>query len=164
MNRLWKPALFFLFALLLALLINMPAARLFGIVGTPDNIRVFQPQGKLLSGRVAGLEVNRFLLRDIEYEADLSCLPGFSVCYRITNPYGSLLARYQPLSGNIELTRVKIEFPLQDLDRIPVRVLLQPTGKLLLNLDRVSIDRDKLVDLNGFLVWKDAGLAGEDIN
>ena len=35
---------------------------------------------------------------------------------------------------------------------------------LQLNLDSVSIVRDKLADLEGTLVWKDAGLAGEDIN
>jgi hypothetical protein len=79
------------------------------------------------------------------------------------NPYGSLQLRHEPLAGSTELTQVNIEYPLQDLSRIS-GVLMQPAGKLQLNLDSVLIVKDKLADLNGTLVWKDAGLAGEDIN
>ncbi|MCH7880128.1 MAG: type II secretion system protein N [Proteobacteria bacterium] len=163
MRKLWKPALFFVLVLLAALLINMPLAHLLGVVRMPDNIRIFQPQGSLISGRIGGIEINQFLLRDLEYEADLSCLLTLGVCYQVLNPYGSLQVRHEPLAGSTELTQVKIEYPLQDLTRMP-GVLMQPAGRLQLNLDSVLIVQDKLADLNGTLVWKDAGLAGEDIN
>lgn len=163
MRKLWKPALFFVLVLLAALLINMPLAHLLGVVRMPDNIRIFQPQGSLISGRIGGIEINQFLLRDLEYEADLSCLLTLEVCYQVLNPYGSLQVRHKPLAGSTELTRVKIEYPLRDLTRMP-GVLMQPAGRLQLNLDSVLIVQDKLADLSGTLVWKDAGLAGEDIN
>ncbi|MEE8365305.1 MAG: type II secretion system protein N [Gammaproteobacteria bacterium] len=163
MRKLWKPALFFVLVLLAALLINMPLAHLLGVVRMPDNIRIFQPQGSLISGRIGGIEINQFLLRDLEYEADLSCLLTLGVCYQVLNPYGSLQVRHEPLAGSTELTQVKIEYPLQDLTRMP-GVLMQPAGRLQLNLDSVLIVQDKLADLSGTLVWKDAGLAGEDIN
>lgn len=164
MSRLWKPVLFFVLVLLAALLINMPLTHLLGIVKMPANIRIYQPQGSLISGRIGGIEINRFMLRDLEYEADLSCLLTLGVCYQVSNPYGSLQVRHEPLAGSTELTQVNIEFPLQDLSRMLGRILIQPAGMLQLNLDSVSIVRDKLADLEGTLVWKDAGLAGEDIN
>jgi hypothetical protein len=163
MKKLWKPALFFVLVLLAALLINMPLAHLLGVVRMPDDIRIFQPQGSLISGRIGGIEINQFLLRDLEYEADLSCLLTLGVCYQVLNPYGSLQVRHKPLAGSTELTRVKIEYPLRDLTRMS-GVLIQPAGRLQINLDSVLIVQDKLADLNGTLVWKDAGLADEDIN
>lgn len=164
MTRYWKPTLFFVFALLIALLINMPVAFLLGLVNLPDNIKVFQPQGNLLSGRFGGVEVNQILLRDLEYKADLSCLLTFGLCYQVSNPYGSLMARFEPLSRITELTQVKIEFPLQDIENLTAMALMRPSGKLQLNLVRVLIDRDKLAELNGTLAWLDAGIAGESIN
>ncbi len=164
MSKYWKPALFFVLALLLALAINMPVAFILGFVEMPDNIRVFQPRGSLLSGRIGGLEINRYLLRNLEYEAQWSCLVTLGLCYRISNSYGSLQARHQPLSRNTELTHVSIEFPLQDLDRMTGGLLIQPAGKIQLNLDKVLINQDKLAELDGVLIWVDAGIAGEDIN
>ena len=164
MARIWKPAVFFLLALILALAINMPVAFILGFVQLPNNIKVYNPQGTLLSGHVRGLELNQFLIRDLEYDAKLSCLFNLSLCYQISNSYGSLLARYLPLSLNSELTQVDIEFPLEDLDNIPGGLLVQPKGSLQLKLDKVLLVQDKLAELTGMVVWVDAGIVGEDIN
>ena len=117
MAKLWKPALFFLLALTLALTINMPVALVLDFVKMPDNIRVFQPRGSLLSGRFGGVEINQYLIRNLEYEAQLSCLLSLGLCYQASNAYGSLQVRHQPFSLDTELTQVNIEFPLEDLDR-----------------------------------------------
>ena len=164
MARLWKPSLFFVLVLSLALLINMPTAFLLGFVRLPDNLRVFQPRGSLISGHLNGFELNQFLIRDLEYQLELGCFITLSLCYRVENPYGSLQAKYQFLSRSTELTKVDIEFPLQDFNQQSNNLLMQPGGKLQLNLDRVLIDRDKLADLNGVLVWIEAGLADQDID
>ncbi len=164
MTRLWKPGLFFLLCLLVALLINMPLGQLLGIVKIPGNIRVFQPEGSLISGRIDGIDINQLLIQDLEYEANLRCLLSLGLCYQVSNPYGSLQVRYDPIAGSTELTQVNLEYPLQDLNRMMGTVLVQPTGLLQINFDSVMIVQDKLNDINGTLVWKDAGLAGEDIN
>ncbi len=164
MKSVWKPALFFVFCLGITLLINTPAGHLVARLKIPENITISPLQGSLFKGRTDTLGVNQLTIHDLEYQFKLSCLITASLCYQIDFDRGSALIRFVPITGSIEVSQLNIELSMSDLTGLPNKLLIQPSGSLILRSDNLKFMQAKLIDIDAVVVWKNAGIAGEDIN
>ena len=164
MKSAWKPALFFAFCLLFALLLNTPAGHLLAQVKVPDRVKIFQLKGSLFQGRVDTLIVNQLVIEDLEYDLDFSSLITASLCYRLNYPDGSLLVRFAPISGSLELSRLDAGLSMSNLAGLTDQLVVKPAGNIRMISDRLIFEQGKLADIDAVLVWKNAGIAGEDIN
>ena len=164
MKAAWKPALFFVFILIIALAVNMPVRHLVAWINIPTGVRVLQLQGNLFAGQVGTLLVNQLVIRDLEYRVDSSCLRNASLCYRLNFTGGSALIRYMPLSRSIEVSQLDAELSISNLGGMADQLLIKPSGSLYLSSPRLIFTQGRLADIDALVVWKEAGIAGEDIN
>jgi len=164
LKAVWKPALFFLVCLVIALLINMPVNQLLAQVSIPDKVKISRLQGTVFKGQAGELVVNQFPLRQLEYQADLSCLLTASLCYRIDFEDGTAMLSFNPVSKAIEITGFEADIPMQRLAAMSNQLLVSPSGSLKLKTDNLVIRQGKLVDVGGTVIWKNAGIVGEDFD
>ncbi len=158
----WKPALFFLFCLVIALLINLPVSLLLAQVKLPDHISVSHLRGTAFNGAASELLVNAYPIRQLEYQAELSCLLTASLCYRLKFEDGTARLRLEPISNTIEITGLDADIPMQRLNQLSNQLLVSPSGNLKLDVDRLAIKQGKLADISAIAIWQDAGIIGED--
>jgi general secretion pathway protein N len=164
LKAVWKPALFFLVCLVIALLINMPVSQLLAQVNIPDNVKISRLQGTVFNGQTGELVVNQFPIRQLEYQADLSCLLTARLCYRIDFEDGTAMLSFSPVSKTIEITGFEADIPMQSLAAMSNQLLVSPSGSLRLKTDNLTIRQGKLVDINGTAIWRNAGIVGEDFD
>ena len=164
MKAVWKPALFFVLLLIITLLINMPARHLVARLKIPTGVKISQLQGSLLEGQVGVLTVNQLIIRDLKYAIDSSCLLSASLCYQLIFSGGSMLIRYIPISGAVEVSGLDIELSMSNLNVGADKLFFKPSGSLYLSSQKLIFVQGKLVDIDALVVWKEAGIAGEDIN
>jgi len=164
MKAVWKPALLFVFLLIITLLVNMPVQHLLARINMPSAVKVSQLQGNLLGGQVGTLMINQLIIRDLEYQVDGSCLLSASLCYQINFSGGSVSIRYLPVTGSTEVSQLDAELSISNLGGLADRWLFKPSGSLYLSSPRVLFTRGRLADIDAVVVWKEAGIAGEDIN
>jgi len=164
LKAVWKLALFFLVCLVIALLINMPVSQLLAQVTIPDKVRISRLQGTVLKGQAGELVVNQFPIRQLEYQADFSCLLTASLCYRIDFKDGTAVLSFNPVSNSIQVTGLEADIPIQSLAAMSSQLLVSPSGSLGLKTDNLTIKQGKLVDIGGTAIWKNAGIVGEDFD
>ena len=164
MKEIWKPTLLFVFCLVIFLAINIPVTLILKQVTLPNNIKLDGVKGKLTSGQIAAVYANDFPIRDIYYEADLSCLLTLHVCYQINYQNGKANISFNPLSNNVDIEQLDIEYSMAELAPLMNQLLVKPTGELSLEFDQVSIQQNKIRNIDGLAIWSNAGVAGEDIN
>jgi hypothetical protein len=164
MKLIWKPALFFVFCLLVTLLINMPVGHLISKIEMPAGVKMSQLQGSLSQGRAASLVVNQFIIQDLEYTFDISCLITLGLCYRLEFEDGSALIRYAPINGSIKVSQADIAISMNNLMTVSDQLLVKPAGSLQLRSDNLKFIAGKLADIDATVVWKNAGIQGEDID
>ena len=164
LKAVWKPALFFLVCLVIALLINMPVSQLLAQVTIPDKLKISRLQGTVFKGQAGELVVNQFPIRQLEYRIDLSCLLTASLCYRIDFEDGTAMLSFNPVSNSIQVTGFEADIPMQSLDAMSNQLLVSPSGSLGLKTDNLTIRQGKLVDISGTAIWKNAGIVGEDFD
>ena len=162
-GKLWKFALFFLLCLVIALLFNLPIQQVLPYVRLPDTVRLAGIDGTIVGGKAQEININRFPLRDIEYRYMPSCIPLLKICYRIDYSQGKLQVAYDLLNGDTEVTGVRIEYPVEDLTRHMPGLIVQPIGRLELEIDEMAIVAGKPTALNGTLIWRDFGLDDDHI-
>jgi hypothetical protein len=160
----WKPAVFFLFCLVIALLINMPVSLLLAQVKVPDNIRISGLQGTAFNGQVNELLVNQISIRQLKYQFDFSCLLAASFCYRLNFEDGTAILGFEPISKKIRISELNADIPMQKLSVLSNQLLVSPSGSLRLEIANLAVKQGKLVDISGIATWKDAGIMGEDFN
>jgi len=164
MFRIWKYTLFFLLCLVVALLFNLPVQQVLPYVQLPPNLQVVGVDGSILKGSAAELRIDDFPIRDIRYRYMPSCIAKLKVCYHIRYKRGDIRVAYDVLNGDSEVSRSEIEYPVADLLRLlPNPALVKPTGRLKLHIDDLSMQQDKLVSVNGKLIWRNLGLDDEGI-
>lgn len=163
-QSIWKPALFFVFCLIIALLINTPVGHLMAQVKIPDEIKVSPLQGTLFEGQADTIIVNQFIIQDLEYQFKISCLITASLCYQIDFADGSALIRFVPITGSIQVSHLDIELSMSNLTGLSNQLLIKPTGSLNLSSEKLKFSQGKLVDIDAVVVWKNAGIAGDDIS
>jgi len=159
MLRLWKYTLFFLLCLVLALLINLPAKHVLPYVKLPPTVRLTGIDGNLFSGSIAEVYFDDFPMRGIRYSYMPSCIPMLKVCYHIDYDEGQVQLAYDALNGDSEVSNSRVEYPVTTLlALLPTPALVKPTGRLQLEIDDMSVQQNKLISVNGKLIWRDLGL------
>ena len=164
MKAVWKPALLFVFLLIITLLINMPVQHLLARINMPAAVNVIQLQGNLLGGQVGTLMINQIIIRDLDYQIESACLLSASLCYQLNFSGGSASIRYLPVTGSTEVSRLDAELSLSNLGGLTDQWLIKPSGSLYLSSPRLLFTQGRLTDIDAVVVWKEAGIAGEDIN
>ena len=112
LKAVWKPILFFLVCLVIALLINMPARLVLNQVQIPDNLQISRLQGTLFSGEVGELRIGPLPINQLTYGIDLSCLLTAAVCYQLAFEDGRVKAGFEPISQTIRLSQLDAELPI----------------------------------------------------
>ena len=164
MLKLWKFSLFFLLCLVLALLINLPIQHVLPYVKLPPTVQLAGIDGNLLKGKAREVTINEFPIRGIQYRYLPSCIPLLKVCYQIDYDQGQVQVAYDVLNGDTEISRTRVEYPVARLlALLPTPALVNPTGRLQLEIDDMSMQQNTLVAVNGNLIWRDLGLDDDGI-
>jgi hypothetical protein len=164
LKAVWRPALFFLVCLAIALLINTPARLVLNQLQTPDNLKISRLQGTLFSGEVGELRIGQLPINQLVYRIDLSCLLTAAVCYQLAFEDGMVRIAFQPISQTISLSEVDAEFPVQQLAALGNQLLVRPSGSLRIESDVITMRQGKLVEIEALATWTAAGIIGEDFN
>jgi hypothetical protein len=164
MLKLWKFTLFFLLCLVVALLINLPIQQVLPYVKLPATVQLAAIDGNLLKGRAGEVKINEFPIRGIQYRYMPSCIPLLKVCYQFDYDQGQVQLAYDVLNGDTEISRTSVEYPVARLlALLPMPALVIPTGRLQLEIDDMSTQQNKLVAVNGKLIWRDLGFDDDGI-
>ena len=159
MYILWKYTLIVLLCLTVALLFNLPVQHLLPYVQLPPSMQLAGVDGTVLKGKASELRISDFPLRGIRYRYMPSCIPLLKICYHVVYNRGEIQVAYDLLHGDSEVSRSEIEYPVADLLRLlPDEAPANPSGRLQLRIDDLSMQADKLVAINGRLIWIDLGL------
>jgi len=164
MYTFWKYTILVLLCLTVALLLNTPVQHVLPYVQLPPSMRLAGVDGTLLKGKASELRINDFPLRGIRYRYMPSCIPMLKICYHVVYNRGEIRVAYDLLNGDSEVNRSEIEYPVADLLRLlPDDAPVNPSGRLQLRIDDLSMQADKLVAVKGRLIWSDMGLNDEGI-
>jgi len=155
---------FFLLCLCFGLILNMPVTHLLAQVKLPPNIRLSGVDGSILHGQIHRLSIDRVLIDNIDYEARTSCLFSLQVCYWLDFDQGHGHISANIIDQSLGLEDFQIEYPLANLSAYADKLLVQPSGNLLVDVDSMSVMDNKLQDISGKALWQEAGVAGESIN
>lgn len=164
MKKIWKPTLFFVFCLAIFLIVNLPVTLILKQVTLPNNIKLQGVKGQVTSGHIIAVYANNFPIRDINYEADLSCLLTLNVCYQIIYQNGQAYISFNPLTNNTVIEQLDVEYLMAELAPLMNQLLVKPTGELSLKFNQISLKQNKISNIDGLAIWNNAGVAGEDIN
>lgn len=164
MKNIWKFSLFFVFCLLIGLLINLPVGHVLARVKIPEQIFISHLTGTLFEGQADTLVVNQVVFQNPEYKFNISCLITLSLCYQLKSTDGSAQVRFVPVDQSIEVSGLDVEISMSNLAGVSDQLLIKPSGSLYLSSDKVKFQQGQLTDIDAVLVWKNAGIAGEDID
>ena len=163
-QSIWKPALFLVIFLIIALLINTPVGHLMARVKIPDGVKISPLQGTIFKGQADTVVVNQLIINGLEYRFKISCLITANLCYQINFIDGSALIRFSPIEGSIKVSQLDTELSMSNLSGLSSQLLVQPTGSLNLKANRLIFMQGRLVDIDAAVVWRNAGIMGDDIN
>ena len=164
MFKIWRFTLFFLLCLTLALLFNLPIQQVLPHVQLPPSVQLAGVDGNVLQGRAQELRINDFPVRGLSYRYMPSCIPKLKVCYHVAYDEGEIQLAYDLLNGDTEVSRSEIEYPVARLlPLMPNPLLVKPAGRLQLQIDELSMQQEKLVSVNGKLIWREFGLDDDGI-
>jgi hypothetical protein len=169
MYRFWiftllKLTLIALLGVAVALLFNLPVQRVLPYVQLPPSMRLAGIDGTVLKGKASELRISGFPLRGIRYRYMPSCIPLLKVCYHVVYNRGEIRVAFDLLNGDSEVSQSKIDYPVADLLRLlPDEPPANPSGRLQLRIDDLSMQGDKLVAVKGRLIWSDMGLNDDGI-
>jgi hypothetical protein len=164
MNKIWKPTLFFMFCLTIFIVIKFPIAMILKQVELSNDIKLYGVRGQITSGHIAAAYTNNFPIRDINYEADLSCLLTLQVCYQINYQNGMANISFSPLTNTTVIEQLDVEYTMAELTPLMNQLLVKPTGELNLKIEKMDLNQNKISHINGLAIWSNAGVVGEDIN
>ena len=155
----WRYTLFFLLCLTIALLLNLPVQQVLPHVQLPPTVQLAGVDGSILKGRAQEIRIDGFPVRSLRYRYMPSCIPLLKLCYQLDYEQGDLQLGYDLLNGDTEVSGSEIEYPVSDLlGLMPSPALVKPTGRLQLNVEDLSMQQNKLVSVNGQLIWRDLGI------
>ena len=159
MIKAWRLTLFFLLCLTLALLFNLPVQQVLPHVQLPSNVQLAGVDGSVLKGSANEIRVDGFPVRSLRYRYMPSCIPKLKLCYHLAYEQGEVQLAYDVLNGDTEVSRSDIEYPVTELLKLmPAPALVKPSGRLQLLIDDLSLEQDRLLAVNGKLIWRDLGL------
>ena len=129
-----------------------------------NDIKLYGVRGQITSGHIAAAYTNNFPIRDINYEADLSCLLTLQVCYQINYQNGMANISFSPLTNTTVIEQLDVEYTMAELAPLMNQLLVKPTGELNLKIEKIGLNQNKISHINGLVIWSNAGVVGEDIN
>ena len=155
--------LLFVLSLALGLLINTPARQILRFASLPDTLVMQGLQGTLRAGRIQQLGYQGLLFSDLGYRLQPGCLFRLAMCYRVVTAAGELDLELQTslLSGSFSVLESRLRLGEEAFSAVP-GLLIQPRGDLVIDIERLTIEQQKLQDLTGRISWNRAGLQGEE--
>lgn len=156
--------LLFVFSLLVFAVVNMPVQQLFRFVAPPPGLVIEGLDGRIHGGRLRRLEYQGLGFDEVSYRLRPQCLLWLAVCYRLTSASGDLNLRlsWSPISG-LRIEQGRVRQPMARLRPLMGSLLIQPTGALELQIDRLVLNRGRLGELEGHVIWRQAGIEGEKL-
>jgi len=164
MKAIWKPTLFFVSCLAIFLIINVPVGLILKHVNLPKNVILYAVKGQITSGHIAVAYVNDFPVRDINYTADLSCLLTLHICYQISYQNGKANILFNLLTNNTAVEKLDVNYSMVELAPLMDQLLVKPKGELNLKFNQINIIQNKVANINGLAIWRNAGVVGEGFN
>ena len=159
MSILWRYTLIFLLCMTVVMLFGVSVQKVLPYVRLPPSIQLAGVDGTVLKGKVSELRISGFPLREVRYRYMPSCIPMLKICYHVVYKRGEIRLAYDLLHGDSEASHGEIEYPVADLLKLlPVEAPTNPLGSLQLRIDDLSMQADKLVSINGSLIWNGLGL------
>jgi hypothetical protein len=141
------------------MLFSVPVQKVLPHVRLPPSMQLAGVDGTVLKGKVSELRVSGFPLRGVRYRYLPSCLPMLKICYHVVYNRGEIRLAYDLLHGDSEASHSEIEYQVVELLRLlPVEAPANPSGSLQLRIDDLSMQADRLVSINGSLIWNGMGL------
>ncbi len=158
----WIITAFFI-ALLLSLLVNMPARQLLRVVKLPPRLHIAGLSGSITKARIERLTYRQFSLRQLQLRWQPGCLFQLAICYRASSSDQRLLAnvRLQPITGVVSLQHSRIGLSATLLHDVST-LLIKPRGRFDIVVDQLDAHQGKLKQVAGHIVWHQAGIEGED--
>jgi hypothetical protein len=151
--------LIFLLCMAVVMLFSVPVQKVLPHVRLPPSMQLAGVDGTVLKGKVSELRVSGFPLRGVRYRYLPSCLPMLKICYHVVYNRGEIRLAYDLLHGDSEASHSEIEYQVVELLRLlPVEAPANPSGSLQLRIDDLSMQADRLVSINGSLIWNGMGL------
>ncbi len=159
----WHYILFFVLALLLALIFTLPVQVVLSRIDLPKDIRLSDVDGTLLKGKARQVKLHGFPMKSVTYRYRPSCIALFKVCYRIRYRRGKIDIAFDPANGAVEISHAKINYAAKELvvhfPDLPVR----PSGRLELVINDLLVVDGKPTKLAGKMIWRGLGLDDEGI-
>lgn len=155
--------LFFLISLVIALVFNMPLVHVLARVELPKEVRLGNFDGSLLNGKVDVVEVNRLQATGVEYQYVVDCLLSLQWCYHLDMDQGSANISANPLDQSLVISDSILSYPISEVLALGPPLLVNPTGEIEVEIERMSVKQRKVKLSSGLLTWKNAGVAGESI-
>jgi hypothetical protein len=163
LGKIWKFTLFFLLCLFVALLFNLPIQQVLPHVTLPQTVRLAGIDGTIVDGKAREIRINDFPIQNVRYSYQPSCIPLLKVCYRIDYDQGRLQAAYDLLNGDTEINDLRIVYPVSEVVAYVPNLLVNPTGRVELLVDEVSMVAGRPAALAGKLVWRDLGIDNDGV-
>jgi hypothetical protein len=169
MTKIWKISLFFVFCVAISIMVNLPVALILKQVSLPNDVKIYGVKGQVTSGHIEVVYANNFPIHDINYEINLSCLLTLHVCYQINYLNGKANISFNPLTNSAVIEQFDVEYSMAELGPLMSQLLVKPTGEVNLTFSQISVDytnvdQVKIGNIDGQVVWSNAGVEGEDIN
>jgi len=132
-------------------------------VRLPDTVQLTAVDGTIVKGKAREIRVNEFPFRDVEYRYQPSCIPLLKVCYRIDYRKGSLRVAYDLLNGDTEMNHLRIAYDAGEVAPYVANLPVNPTGRIELQVDDMSIVSGRPTAVAGKLVWRDMGIDNDGV-
>ena len=161
MLRLSKFLLFFLLCLAIALVVNLPLPHLLPHFKLPPGVSLSGIDGTVVSGELREVRFNRFPLRQVKYRFEPSCLPLLKVCYGLEYEQGGASVAYDLLNGDTEVNSAHAEYTVDELTPYLPPLLVEPEGRLELEVEELRLVAGKPAALAGQLTWRGLGVRSD---
>lgn len=159
----WKLALFFVLCLLISLVLNLPVKQVLPYAKLPPTVQLAGIDGTVFGGRVGQVDINQFILDDVDYDFEWTCLFLLEACYDLEYPQGELELAYALTSGDAEITDARLEYPAAVLAAQVRNLPLKPDGQIELTLEQLYIVAGKPAGAIGSLVWRNLGVNQDEV-
>jgi len=158
MFKIWQFVLFFVLCLVFALLFNLPIQQVLAHLQLPANIKLVGVKGTVFRGTAQEIVIDQFPLQAVSYRLLPSCIPLLKACYQVSYEQGTLDAAYDVLSGDSEISGMRVEYPVAELMKYVPNVPVSLVGRVELMIDELSVVQGKPAALNGKLIGRNLGV------
>ena len=153
----------FILVLSFSLLINIPIRHILHFVAVPKELNVQGLSGNIRHISIEQLSYKNYQLSNVFINIDAGCFALLNVCYAIESEDYDLSGRIEA-SPLTQIVKVKDAFVTIQSEQLVeyVNLLIRPVGTFNLKVDELSLQNQKITNVNLQIDWKNAGIEGED--